>query len=85
MAEVRARLRAGQRRVFRPWVVGPGLWLRWEWAEGPHVNRRRTSLWCAWLATWSRFRVVLAVFDRTLPTTVASMDATLRRLGGVPI
>jgi transposase len=33
---------------------------------------------------WSRFRVVLAVWDRTLPTIVACMDTTLRRLGGVP-
>jgi hypothetical protein len=47
------------------------------------VNGRRTSLWCAWLA-WSRFRVVLAVWDRTLPTIVACMDTTLRRLDGVP-
>jgi transposase len=83
VAEVKARLRAGQRRVFRPWVVEPGLWLQWDWAEGPRVNGRRTSLWCAWLA-WSRFRVVLAVWDRTLPTIVACMDTTLRRLGGVP-
>jgi transposase len=83
VAEVKARLRAGQRRVFRPWVVEPGLWLQWDWAEGPRVHGRRTNLWCAWLA-WSRFRVVLAVWDRTLPTIVACMDTTLRRLGGVP-
>lgn len=83
VAETKARLRAGQRRVFRPWVTEPGLWLQWDWAEGPRVDGRRTNLWCAWLA-WSRFRVVLAVFDRTLPTIVACLDATLRRLGGVP-
>ena len=83
VAEVKARLRAGQRRVFRPWVVEPGLWLQWDWGEGPRVAGRRTNLWCAWLA-WSRFRVVLAVWDRTLPTIVACMDTTLRRLGGVP-
>jgi hypothetical protein len=28
VAEVKARLRAGQRRVFRPWVTEPGLWLQ---------------------------------------------------------
>ncbi|AEA23121.1 Integrase catalytic region [Pseudonocardia dioxanivorans CB1190] len=83
VAQVKARLRAGQRRVFRPWVVEPGLWLQWDWGEGPRVAGRRTNLWCAWLA-WSRFRVVLAVFDRTLPTIVACIDTTLRRLGGVP-
>jgi transposase len=83
VAEIKARLRAGQRRVFRPWVVEPGLWLQWDWGEGPRVAGRRTNLWCAWLA-WSRFRVVLAVWDRTLPTIVACMDTTLRRVGGVP-
>ena len=83
VAEVKARLRAGQRPVFRPWVVEPGLWLQWDWGEGPRVNGRRTNLWCAWLA-WSRFRVVLAVWDRTLPTITACMDTTLRCLGGVP-
>jgi transposase len=83
VAEVKARLRAGQRRVFRPWVVEPGLWLQWDWGEGPRVGGRRTNLWCAWLA-WSRFRVVIAVWDRTLPTIVACLDTTLRRIGGVP-
>jgi transposase len=83
VAEVKARLRAGQRRVFRPWVAEPGLWLQWDWGEGPRVGGRRTNLWCAWLA-WSRFRVVIAVWDRTLPTIVACLDTTLRRIGGVP-
>ena len=82
-AEVKARLRAGQRRVFRPWVTEPGLWLQWDWGEGPRVGGRGTNLWCAWLA-WSRFRVVIAVWDRTLPTIVGCLDTTLRRLGGVP-
>ena len=83
VAQVKARLRAGQRRVFRPWVAEPGLWLQWDWGQGPRVAGRHTNLWCAWLA-WSRFRVVIAVWDRTLPTVVACLDATLRRLGGVP-
>jgi hypothetical protein len=58
VAQVKARLRAGQCRVFRPWVAEPGLWLQWDWGEGPRVGGRRTNLWCAWLA-WSRFRVVM--------------------------
>ena len=83
VAEVKARLRAGQRRVFRPWVAEPGLWLQWDWGEGPRIGGRRTNLWCAWLA-WSRFRVVIPVWDKTLPTIVACLDTTLRRIGGVP-
>ena len=35
VSEVKARLRAGQRRVLRPWVPEPGLWLQWDWGEGP--------------------------------------------------
>lgn len=83
VSEVKAALRAGQRRVYRPWIAEPGLWMQWDWGEGPRIGGRRTSLWCAWVA-WSRFRVVIPVFDKTLPTIVACMDTTLRRIGGVP-
>ena len=81
--EVKQRFQAGQRRVFRPWITEPGLWLQWDWGEGPRIGGRRTNLWCAWLA-WSRFRVVIPVWDKTLPTIVACLDTTLRRIGGVP-
>ena len=50
--------------------------------EGPRIKGRRTS-WCARLA-WSRFRVVIPTFDKKLPTVVACLDTTLRRVGGVP-
>lgn len=83
VAEAKAQFRAGQRRVYRPWITEPGLWLQWDWGEGPAIGGRRTSLWCAWLA-WSRFRVVIPVWDKTLPTITACLDATLRRIGGVP-
>jgi hypothetical protein len=83
VAQVKARFQAGRRRVFRPWIPEPGLWLQFDWGEGPRIGGRRTALWCAWLA-WSRFRVVIATFDKTLPTVVACLDATLRRIGGVP-
>lgn len=83
VAEVKKRLREGQRRVFRPWITEPGLWLQWDWGAGPVIDGRRTQLWCAWLA-WSRFRVVIPVMDKTLPTVVSCLDTTLRRIGGVP-
>jgi hypothetical protein len=38
-------------------------------------------LFCAWLA-WSRFRVVLAIRDKTSPSVMAALDVTLRRLAG---
>jgi transposase len=83
VAEAKAQFRAGQRRIYRPWITEPGLWLQWDWGEGPQIGGRRTSLWCAWLA-WSRFRVVIPVWDKTLPTITACLDTTLRRIGGVP-
>jgi hypothetical protein len=83
VAEVKAWFAAGQRRVFRPWIPEPGLWLQFDWREGPRIGGRRTSLWCAWLA-WSRFRVVIPTFDKTLPTAMSCLDTTLRRIGGVP-
>ena len=49
----------------------------------PSIGGRPTSLWCAWLA-WSRFRVVLPVWDRTVLTLIACIDVTLRQFGGVP-
>ena len=89
VAAVKARWRAGHRRTYRPWLTEPGLWLQWDWGKGPRVPGpggalRETLLFCAWLA-WSRFRVVLPVWDRTLPTLIGCLDATLRRVGGVPV
>ena len=75
--------RAGRRRVFRPWVPEPGLWLQFDWGDGPRVNGRKTQLFCAWLA-WSRFRVVIPTWDQTMGTLIACVDATLRQIGGVP-
>jgi hypothetical protein len=83
VAEARRAWRAGNRRVYRPWIPEPGLWLQFDWGDGPTVAGMRTQLWCAWLA-WSRFRVVLSTVDKTLPTLLACLDITLRRLGGVP-
>ena len=42
---------AGHRRVYRPWIPEPGLWLQWDWAEGPRIDGRRTSLFCCLLYT----------------------------------
>jgi transposase len=83
VAEAKQAWRAGHRRSYKPWVAEPGLWLQLDWGEGPKVNGRRTQLFCAWLS-WSRYRVVLPAWDQTLPTLVACLDATLRRIGGAP-
>jgi transposase len=83
VADAKAAFEAGHRRVYRPWLPEPGLWLQWDWGEGPRIEGRRTSLFCAWLA-WSKFRVVIPTWDRTVPTVIACLESTFRRLGGAP-
>jgi transposase len=74
---------AGRRRVYRPWITEPGGWLQFDWGTGPSIAGRATLLFCAWLA-WSRFRVVIPVWDRTLPTVLSCLDETFRRVEGIP-
>lgn len=79
----KAAYRAGHRRTYRPWVTEPGMWLQFDWGQGPLIDGRPTLLFCAWLA-WSRFRVVIPTWDRTLGSLLACLDATLRAIGGAP-
>ena len=67
----------------RPWIPQPGLWLQWDYGDGPEVAGSRAVLFCAWLA-WSRFRVVVPLRDKTLPSVVIGLDRTLRMMDGVP-
>ena len=81
--EAKAQYNLGRNRVHRPWVTEPGMWLQYDFGDGPVIEGRKTVLFCVWLA-WSRFRVVLALRDRTAATVFAALDVTLRRLGGSP-
>jgi len=83
VAETKRRWRREHGRRTRPWIPEPGLWMQWDYAEGPEVEGRRTSLFCAWLA-FSRYRVVIALRDRTLPSVVMALDRALRAFGGAP-
>jgi transposase len=83
VAAAKKTYRAGRRRLYRPWVPEPGMWFQFDWCDGPAVSGMKTWLFCAWLA-WSRFRVVLAVSDKTIPTLISCIDQCLRRFGGVP-
>jgi len=74
---------AGRRRIYRPWVAEPGMWFQFDYGDGPLVCGAKTWLFCAWLS-WSKFRVVLPILDKTLPTVIACIDTTLRRFGGCP-
>jgi transposase len=83
VARAKRAYAAGDRRVYRPWIPEPGMWLQFDWGQGPRIGGRVTLLWCAWLA-WSRFRVIIPTHDRTLPTVIACLDETLRRFDGAP-
>ena len=83
VAVAKRRWRQGRGRVTRPWVTEPGLWMQWDYGDGPIVQGRATVLFCAWLA-WSRFRVVLPLWDKTMPSVVIGLDRALRAVGGAP-
>ena len=83
VADAKAAYRVGHRRVHRPWVTEPGMWLQYDYGDGPLVDGVKTVLFVAWVA-WSRFRVVLPLRDKTLPSVFAALDVTFRRIGGVP-
>jgi hypothetical protein len=59
------------------------MWLQYDFGDGPVVDGVKTVLFVAWLA-WSRFRVVIALRDRTQPSVIAALDRTFRMLGGAP-
>jgi transposase len=83
VAAAKRAWRAEHGRRTRPWTVEPGLWMQWDYGDGPKVAGRSTVLFCAWLA-WSRFRVVVPLWDRTMPSVVMALDRTLRTFGGAP-
>jgi transposase len=83
VAQAKRRWRVEHGRRFRPWTVEPGLWMQWDYGDGPEVAGRSTVLFCAWLA-WSRFRVVVPLWDRRMPSVVMALDRALRRFGGAP-
>jgi len=83
VAAVKKDYLLGRVRVHRPWVTEPGMWLQYDFGDGPVIDGVKTTLFVAWLA-WSRFRVVLAIRDKTAPSVMAALDVTLRRIGGAP-
>jgi transposase len=83
VAVAKRRWRQEHGRRYRPWIPEPGLWMQWDYGDGPAVAGRQTILFCAWLA-WSRFRVVLPLWDKTMPSVVMALDRTLRRFRSAP-
>jgi transposase len=83
VADSKRRWRQRHGRRTRPWIPEPGLWMQFDYGEGPVIEGRRTVLFCAWLA-WSRFRVVVPLRDKTLASVVLGLDRALRVFGGSP-
>jgi len=40
VARAKRAYAAGHRRVYRPWIPGPGMWLQFDWGQGPRSSRR---------------------------------------------
>jgi transposase len=83
VAAAKRRFRAEHGRRTRPWLPEPGLWMQWDYGDGPMVEGVVAVLLCAWLA-WSRYRAVVPLRDKTLPNVVLGLDRALRSFGGAP-
>jgi Integrase core domain len=81
VALLKSSHRRANHRIYKPWIPEPGLWLQYDFGDGPIVGGSRTVLFCVWLA-WSRFRIVLPLTDRTMGSVVAALDRTFRIIGG---
>ena len=53
VAALKAKWRREKGRAYKQWIPEPGLWLQWDYGDGPVIGGRKTVLFCAWLA-WSR-------------------------------
>jgi hypothetical protein len=53
------------------------MWFQYDFGTGLTIAGTVTVLLCAWLA-WCRFRVVVPILDKTLPTVMAAIDQSLR-------
>ena len=83
VAEVKQAWNAGRRRRYRPWIPEPGMWLQWDWGDGPADQGPEDAAVRGWLA-WSRFRVVIPVWDQQMGTLTWCVDQALRAVGGAP-
>jgi hypothetical protein len=64
----------------------PGLWLQWDYGDGPVIDGRKTVLFCAWLA-WSHledWRLVAALWQLTSQQTVTDTTEVHPRPGLPP-
>lgn len=78
----KAMYRAETARVHKPWLAEPGGWVQYDFGDGPWIEGKKMVLFVAWLA-WSRYRVVIPLRDRSMPSVLSALDRLFRTLGGV--
>jgi hypothetical protein len=83
VAALKQSYRHEHHRVYKPWITEPGGWLQYDFGQGPVIDGAAVVLFCAWLA-WSRFRVIMPLVDKSLPSVIAALDRSFRLAGGVP-
>jgi len=81
VAALKAAYRHDNHRVYKPWITEPGGWVQYDFGAGPVIEGVTVILFCAWLA-WSRFRVIIPLADKSLPSVIAALDRTFRLAGG---
>jgi hypothetical protein len=82
VAALKAEHSHAHHRIYKPWITEPGAWLQYDFGTGPVIDGLTVILFCAWLA-WSRFRVIIPLADRSMPSVIAALDRTFRLLGGL--
>ena len=82
VAESKRRWRRKHGRRTRPWIPEPGLWMQWDYGDGPR-SRTRDGVVLR-VAGVERFRVVVPLRDKTLPSVVMGLDRALRMFGACP-
>lgn len=83
VAALKKSFRHTHHRVYKPWMAEPGGWLQYDFGAGPQLEGTTVVLFCAWLA-WSRFRVVVPLADKSMPSVIAALDQSFRAIGGAP-
>jgi hypothetical protein len=83
VAALKAVYERDTHRIYKPWITEPGAWLQYDFGAGPVIDGVAVILFCAWLA-WSRFRVIIPLGDKSLPSVIAALDRTFRTIGGAP-
>ena len=83
VAEVKVAWRAGRRRRYRPWVPEPGMWLQWDWGDGPLIGGRKTQLFCG-VAGMVPVPGGDPGWDQQMGTLTWCIDQALRAVGGAP-